>query len=551
VIAATILLVVALLVVPRFRGSSAAQRHALWAGALVAAAAAPGLGALSSPWRPEWIAQMSRDVPAAIALLAGWPPPDRVDIVVRATGLEPQAWAMRPMLFDLWVAGTALAMLRLVLGLWRLACLTSRAGRVDDETAVRLATEAARSLGVSTPVLLRSRRTATPFTWGIRPPRVVVPATADAWDEERWRVVLMHELAHVRRQDWIVHLSVELICSLYWIHPLFWLARGRLRREAEAAADDIVLGQGISGHRYAAQLLSVARESAAACHWVATPAMARAPLLRERVERLLASGQDRRPARRATAALCAACLSVAGIVVSAAGGGRSLAQVDLRPAGPQIFESSPQAVSASMPNPVFALRLPAPPVAAGVVPPRVAVHAFPALYSDEARRARLEGLVTVHARVDEVGSIVESRVVRGLGHGLDQNALLALRRWRFEPGTRAGRPEAMDVEIDIEFSLRHEAINALIANDMATTVGPGVTPPRLVSAEAPRGSGRVLLDFVLQEDGTPRVVRVLRSSNPSTDDLVARSLERWRFTPARRDGRPVKVRMTAEVTLHG
>ena len=133
---------------------------------------------------------------------------------------------------------------------------------------------------------------------------------------------------------------------------------------------------------------------------------------------------------------------------------------------------------------------------------------------------------------------------------------MALRQWRFRPGTRGGVPTALDAEIDVEFSLRHEALNELIANDMATNVEPGVTPPRAIRVFRPsRPSvgtrGTVVLDVVLGEDGVPRVVRLLRSVNPELDESAVRAFERWRFSPAVKDGRAVKVRMNAEVTFHG
>jgi len=177
------------------------------------------------------------------------------------------------------------------------------------------------------------------------------------------------------------------------------------------------------------------------------------------------------------------------------------------------------------------------------------------LYSDEARRRGVEGVVTIAISVDERGRLTRASVVTGLGFGLDQNALVAIRQWRFSPGTREGAPQAMDAEIDVEFSLRSEAVNELIANDMATLVGPGVTPPRAVrtAGRVParlRVRGDVILDVVLQEDGTPKIVRILQSLTPEADEIAVRHFEQWRFSPAMKDGRPVKVRMNAEVGFH-
>ena len=191
-----------------------------------------------------------------------------------------------------------------------------------------------------------------------------------------------------------------------------------------------------------------------------------------------------------------------------------------------------------------------------IVAPTIAEYTTPALYSDQARRHRAEGVVTVALHVDDRGRVTNTRVVKGLGNGLDQNALVAVRQWRFQPGTSDGRPVAMDAEVDIEFNLRTEAINELIANDMVTLVGPGVTPPRVVRmtgmpVRISGARGTVLLDVVLLENGSPKILRILRSLSPEADESAVRHFEQWRFSPALRNGVPVKVRMNAEVRFHG
>jgi TonB family protein len=193
---------------------------------------------------------------------------------------------------------------------------------------------------------------------------------------------------------------------------------------------------------------------------------------------------------------------------------------------------------------------------AGDIAPSVAEYTTPPLYSDEARRRGTEGVVVVRAHIDRNGRVRDARVARGLGAGLDQNALVALRQWQFHPATRDGVAVPMDVEIDMPFTLRNESINAQIANDMVSLVGPGVTPPQAVRVVNPRWpheriSGTVVLDVVLLEDGTPRIVRVLRSLRTDLDDIAVEAFAQWRFSPAQKDGRPIKVRMNATVRFHG
>jgi TonB family protein len=205
-------------------------------------------------------------------------------------------------------------------------------------------------------------------------------------------------------------------------------------------------------------------------------------------------------------------------------------------------------VAASVPR----VRLVEPENHALVTPPEIAEYTTPPLYSEEARGRGVAGVVTLRARIEGDGSVGAARVIKGLGAGLDQNAIVALRQWRFRPGTRAGVPVAMEADVDIEFTLRNDALNAVIANDMATRVGPGVTPPRAIRVVGlprtqARRRGTVVLDVVLLEDGTPKILRVLASVDPALDELALRTFEQWRFSPAVKNGRPVKVRLNAEV----
>ena len=61
-------------------------------------------------------------------------------------------------------------------------------------------------------------------------------------------------------------------------------------------------------------------------------------------------------------------------------------------------------------------------------------------YTEMARKAREEGIVIVEAVIDETGTVTGAKIVKGLRFGLNEEALGAVERWRFEPATLNGRP---------------------------------------------------------------------------------------------------------------
>jgi len=74
-------------------------------------------------------------------------------------------------------------------------------------------------------------------------------------------------------------------------------------------------------------------------------------------------------------------------------------------------------------------------------------------YSDQARTARLQGLVVVRIEVGPDGQPRNLRIDQGLGMGLDEKAMEAVRKWKFRPGTRDGRAVAMSAMVEVHFRL--------------------------------------------------------------------------------------------------
>src|ERR1043166_6773906 len=227
-IRAALVLLAAHLIIARLRGRSAAERHGLWVAAVAVAALLP----LVAGWLPVWHADFAQRIADALptAALRSTPAGPRADIVVRAVGIETSSALFGPWLAAVWALGAAMALVLFAIEAGRLARLAASAREATSARWQRIAAEVADGLALSRrPRLLVGDRACMPITWGVVAPRVLLPACATTWSDARLRSVLAHELAHIRRGDWLTHVLTEIACAVYWFHPLFWLAQRRLR----------------------------------------------------------------------------------------------------------------------------------------------------------------------------------------------------------------------------------------------------------------------------------------------------------------------------------
>lgn len=213
-----------------------------------------------------------------------------------------------------WLAGVVVFMFRFVAAVAAAQRLVRTSVVVDRAAWSRALAEAARQLGlVRTPPLVASPHVNVPVTTGIIDPTVVIPLEALDWPAERIRVVLLHELAHVRRRDALMQCLQHTACAAHWWNPLVWHAARRLAVERERACDDLVLDAGTPGPDYAAHLVDIARQALGSRPLAAAAlAMARPSELEGRVMAMLDSG---RPRGRVTPRMLAA--AAAGVIVTA------------------------------------------------------------------------------------------------------------------------------------------------------------------------------------------------------------------------------------------
>jgi beta-lactamase regulating signal transducer with metallopeptidase domain len=307
----TLVLGTAFLVTRALARGSAAVRHQIWAVALVASLMMPLLAAVAPQWKvavlpaaaapAEQLAIASHDRPAAIAD----PVFEPIPALTPDLSLAPQPEASPfspPTTTMIWIAGVLLVLARLAFGTARVWWIARRA--TPSPVWAPLGRDLAWMLGIDRQVtFLSGDEDAMPMAWGLVRARVLLPAEADDWPLERQRVVLLHELAHVKRRDCLTQMLAHIACAVYWFNPLVWLAAQRLRAEREHACDDLVLAAGTRGSDYADHLLDIARSlrSGAWPTWSAVT-MAHRSQLEGRLMAILDPALPRRsPTRRAVA----------------------------------------------------------------------------------------------------------------------------------------------------------------------------------------------------------------------------------------------------------
>jgi TonB family protein len=531
-IKATVLLVFAWIVAFAVHNrSSAALRHHVWAAAILASLALPLFALVLPAWRSVTLGSATALWNPARADGASTSAHTIPSVIINVASGSPRFNQLAVFTLQAWALGFSFIFLRLAAGLSRLAWVSAYSKPLFDNDWMRTVLKLSESHKISRSVRLRQCNSplAMPLTWGIFRPVIVLPSSAAHWDDERRRIVLLHELAHIARQDWFLQISAELARAIYWFHPLVWLAAARLRQESERASDDAVLLSGIAPSHYAIQLLDLARtlENAGRA-WSTALAIARPSNLERRFAAMLNPSIDRSCLSRktklfvpffalflllplATLHLSAQNLSgkVAGSIHDPSGSGVANAT---------IIMSSHTANTIDM-----------------TTSDRDGNFSFKALPSGEYELKAMKPGFQVY-RLPQVnlvsGSDFSQNISLEIGTIMEEVQVVPAGTRQPLPVGTTGKPSRLRLGGDLEASRR------------ITKVQP-VYPD---SARSAGISGTVILHAVISKDGKPLSLRVMNGQiDPDLARSAVEAVSQWRYTPTLLNGDPIEVDTTITV----
>ena len=239
--------------------------------------------------------------------------PDAATALESVTAVS-ASWAVP---ITIWSIGFLLIAARLLPGWMRLLQWRRMSTRATNMRLLAETREAALTLGLHPlPEVRLANFRVMPAACGVWHGMVFLPADALKWTTEQLRMVLLHELAHLKRRDPGMQTLGHLACALHWFNPLVWMLHRTWLREREMATDALVLSTGVAPRGYAMHLVDIAEKFRNLLpHPLPSAAMA-GPGLEQRVRQILQYVP--RPAGNRRGIAVAILLTAAGLVTAAA-----------------------------------------------------------------------------------------------------------------------------------------------------------------------------------------------------------------------------------------
>lgn len=237
----------------QWQKSNAATRHFLAACGLIAAAVLPWL----YPLLPA--IDIVVEVPQSIANTAALSAKASDEFTLRQTF----SYGNGSVYVVLWayMAGATFLLSRILFSNLKVFALTRLCEVVSAQNWQGSLHRAQQSYGITRKLVIKhSNLVRSPATCGVFRPIILLPSSALQWSPQLINSTLLHELAHIKRSDWLAQQLARVVCAVYWFNPLAWLTYNKLSHYAESASDDLAINAGIDKANYANDLVTVASQ---------------------------------------------------------------------------------------------------------------------------------------------------------------------------------------------------------------------------------------------------------------------------------------------------
>jgi TonB family protein len=166
-------------------------------------------------------------------------------------------------------------------------------------------------------------------------------------------------------------------------------------------------------------------------------------------------------------------------------------------------------------------------IGGGVTPPKV-LHTVDPQFSEQARKAKFNGIVLINLIVDTNGMPQNVHILRGVGMGLDEKAVEAVKQYVFQPAMEGGKPVPVQLNVEVNYQIFD---------------GPKVlhSVPLELSDEARQAhaSGTILVAFTVDTHGNAQDVHVLHGVGMGMDIRAVQAIRQYMFQPFVENGQPV------------
>ncbi|MFC1558097.1 TonB family protein [candidate division KSB1 bacterium] len=415
--------------------------------------------------------------------------------------------------------------------------LKKRSILVEREDIISLTNQLAGTIGLKKAVpvyYMNLDKEYGPAVAGIFKPGIYLPKwMADKWTAPDIEPVLLHELAHIKRHDLIVNWIQIIVQVVYFFHPLVWAANWKIRKLREDICDDIAIEYiNTEKRRYGESILRVIEEMIRQPVWGmgGIGYTENKSSLTRRIKRIMSNTYKIN--RKITIASEFILLFVAVI-------GFALASES-----PAIEES----INSVIQDEDLDLN-----TSYGII------GGLEQLYKDlkypkEAKNNEIVGIVMVKVHIKKDGTPEMASVDgKGLGYGCNKAAVEAVSKQRFISAMKEGKPVSFWMKIPVEFSLPDLPRSLPLENQPKIIGGYASIMKYLKYPEIARKAGiegTVILRTLIGKDGKPEKVEVakgLENGGLGCNEAAIKAVKKVRFTPAVKDGKPVKFWFTIPI----